>query len=185
MEKPTSFEQAYFLQTRQEIDTEKRERDTILNIAVAVLGGLAFGFLHGGREQDLERINHPPLTFLLTLSGLLIVTSLMWVRKRKMQQIADRWFVLRDMAARIWEVDKKHPCLESLVYTQFTKRSYQIKDAILAFVLATPFYSILFFHGKWGRICICLHALGCALVFLCPLKNLGTPPPLSGSDTQH
>ena len=45
MKNPTSFEKEYFIQTRQEIDTEKRERDRILNFIVLILGAIGFALI--------------------------------------------------------------------------------------------------------------------------------------------
>lgn len=48
----SDFDREYFIQTRKEIDTEKRERDHILNIAIIVLGALGFAFIQKDESRQ-------------------------------------------------------------------------------------------------------------------------------------
>ena len=88
MQEPSSFDREYFLQTRREIDTEKRERDHLLNFAVVILGALAFAVVQNEAARALVQEWY---SLLFEVATLTILTSLFWVRKKKLQQIADRW----------------------------------------------------------------------------------------------
>jgi uncharacterized membrane protein YraQ (UPF0718 family) len=170
MKELNSFEREYFLQTRKEIDNEKHERDVILNIAVAILGGLAFAFLKDTNKDSKDQIQ-PIFGLLLTVSGLAIITSLLWLRKKKMQQIADRWHVIRNLVSKVREPGENGRFLEEIACDGLNKRSYTVKDTVLAIVLSTPFYSILLFQGLWGWICIGAHLVVCVRIFLPKVKD--------------
>lgn len=129
----------YVLQTRQEIDTEKQQRDSLLNFAIAVLGALGFGLLQNDNFTTL--VAHPS-AFWIYVAILIIITSLFWVRHKKLQQIADRWFVLHKIAVANPE-DFPHPSLEALVCPNLTNWTYTIKDAVLSVALATPIYALV------------------------------------------
>jgi len=94
---PSGFDREYFLQTRKEIDTEKRERDHLLNFAVVILGALAFAVVQSEKAQQFLQ---EPYSLMLEISTLIILTSLFWVRRKKLQQISDRWYTLYHMALR-------------------------------------------------------------------------------------
>jgi hypothetical protein len=161
-----SFEREYFLQTRKEIDDEKHSRDTILNIAVAVLGGLGFALLNERKDQAVgDLIQTTPAT-LLTISGLVIVTALMWARKMKLRQIADRWFVLRSLL-----IDKSTPqtntqLLEEIACDGLTGWRYIRKDFVFVLAISTPFYVILVMNGVLGMFIVGAHLCLAICIFL-------------------
>ena len=140
MQKPNKFELAYFIQTRQEIDTEKRERDHILNISVAVLGVL--GFL-AFRADDQGRILEERVLLALEVSVLLIITSLFYARWTKLQQIANRWFMLRRMIRWFYGKARDKEFLEGFVVSRLKKTDYQRKDMFLCLALSLPFYCLV------------------------------------------
>ncbi len=148
----------YFLQTRQEIDTEKKQRDSLLNFAIAVMGVLGFGLLQN--ENSTSFVEHQA-TFWVSVGILVILTSLFWVRRKKLQQIADRWFVLNQLAISNPE-DFPNPSLEALVCPKLTKWTYSIKDAVLSVALATPVYALILTSHKGINLCdliIPVHAI--------------------------
>lgn len=81
-----------------------------------------------------------------------MITSLFWVRRKKLQQIADRWFILQRLAERIVGKDGAGLLLESLVCQQLTGRRYVEKDFFLNYALSSPIYALLLVHtpGFWS-----------------------------------
>ncbi|HUW81988.1 MAG TPA: hypothetical protein VMZ31_04215 [Phycisphaerae bacterium] len=136
----SEFDREYFLQTRREIDTEKRERDHILNFAIVVLGAMAFAVIHSVRAEALLK---DPYSVPLETSALAIVTSLFWVRRKKLQQIADRWYALYRMAVRNLGEEWVRESMEAVAIKGFTKARYIRKDVVLNVTLCLPIYALL------------------------------------------
>ena len=141
------FCQKYIIQTRREIDTEKQHRDSLLNFAIAVMGALGFGVL---QNDDLPKLLSHPAVGYIGISILLIITSLFWVRRKKLQQIADRWFVLWHLAKKYPE-EFPNPSLESLVCPNLTRWTYTVKDTVLAIALSSPVYVLAWFSQSGPR----------------------------------
>ncbi len=138
---PDDFHTKYFVQTRQEIDTEKRERDKLLNFAVVILGALGFTFAQSGPAQELLR---EPYAIAMEAATLAVITSLFWVRRKKLQQIADRWFTLWRMVQHHFP-DREDEFLEAVVVKGLRGKRYVTKDVVLNLTLAIPIYCLLFF----------------------------------------
>ena len=88
----------YIVQTRSEIDTEKRERDQILNFIVATLGGLAFATLYRISVAPIDLTlfqRNPKPVFWVSAGAMAFIFGLFVVRREKLGQIADRWFSLQ------------------------------------------------------------------------------------------
>jgi len=164
------FEREYFLQTRREIDTEKKERDALLNFAVGVIGVAAFGVL---QNDKMDAVLRHDFTRILAGCVLLLITSLMWVRRKKLQQIADRWYALRNLMLSA----KSHPTqrlLEDAVCEGLDGRAYTVKDTVVCLALSLPMYCLLL-PGPSGIVAVTLHIALCILVFVPRLKNrIGT-----------
>lgn len=112
----SDFDREYFIQARKEIDTEKRERDHILNIAVVVLGALGFAFIQNdGARQFVQNM----YSFLFEISVLTILTSLFFIRWMKLRQIADRWYSLYRMLNRYYGFEKSREYMETIVIKGF------------------------------------------------------------------
>lgn len=140
MEQPTDFQRAYFIQTRQEIDTDKKIRDTTLNMAVLVLGGVAFAVFKGDNTLALIRSAHG---FCLNLAAIVIVTALCYARREKMRQISDRWCVLYHLLRDHPEWLNSEKTLESIVLRGFRPpkkalQRYITKDFWLNVALCSP-----------------------------------------------
>ncbi len=134
------FLRDYFLQTRKEIEHGKAERDRILHFAVIIIGAVGFAF---AQSEHMQR-------FLLSTSGLftevaalVIVTSLFWIRRTKLRQIADRWFVLRRLLPRIVGEEEMPWMLENVVYRGLSRRRYARKDIVLNLAFCLPIYGLL------------------------------------------
>jgi len=138
---PSEFDKAYFIQTREEIDTEKRERDTILNFCVAILGAVAFGIIQSDNAQTFFK-DLTPASFAIGISALLIISSLFWVRYKKMQQISDRWFTLLHLMEHFGNDPLNEPWLEKVVTDSFKTSRYNSKDLVLNIVFSLPFYGL-------------------------------------------
>jgi hypothetical protein len=156
-----NFDREYFIQTRQEIDTEKRERDHILNIAVIVLGALGFAFVQTDKTQTLIR---QPFFIAIEISVLAILTSLFWVRWMKLRQIADRWYTLRNILNQHFEEQKARNYLEYVVMRGFEKARYIKKDITLCFSMSSPIYFLLAYTVYFLPISICLRIIIFALI---------------------
>lgn len=144
MSEPTDFEREYILQTRREIDTEKQERDHILNFAVVVLGAIAFAIAQNNDAEDFLR---DPGSLYLEASGLVVLTAMFWVRWKKLRQIADRWFVLDRMMVRHFGPSVAAELLESVVVRDLTGRRYLVKDVVLNAALSLPIYALIAQHA--------------------------------------
>jgi len=137
----TEFEREYFIQTRKEIDTEKGERDKLLNFAVIVLGALGFAVVQSDNAKEfLQR----PHSLMFEVATLIILTSLFWVRQKKLQQIADRWYTLYRMAVRRLGKQCADEMMETIVIRGFEKARYLRKDVVLNTALSLPIYTLLF-----------------------------------------
>ncbi|MBN1787164.1 MAG: hypothetical protein JW806_02080 [Sedimentisphaerales bacterium] len=150
------FETKYFIQTRQEIDTEKRERDIILNFAVVVLGALGFAIL---RNDKADEFLLKPYSFMFEISVLIILTSLFYVRRKKLQQISDRWFTLHRMVIRHFNEQQAAETMEATVIESFNKGRYKKKDLILNFALSSPVYILLFISAFGFSCCMTIRIL--------------------------
>lgn len=137
----TEFEREYFIQTRKEIDTEKGERDKLLNFAVIVLGALGFAVVQSDAAKEFLQKPH---SLMLEVSTLIILTSLFWVRRKKLQQIADRWYTLYRMAVRRLGKQCAAEMMEAVVIRDFEKARYLRKDVVLNIALSLPIYTLLF-----------------------------------------
>jgi hypothetical protein len=49
------FVREYFMQTRREIDTVKRQRDLIVNFAIIVFGAVSFGVINSKEARDFMK----------------------------------------------------------------------------------------------------------------------------------
>jgi hypothetical protein len=191
METQHDFRKAYFVQTRQEIDTEKRERDHILHLVVLVLGALGFAIIQSEKAQEFLKNRY---SLLMDAGTVVLFMALFWLRRAKMQQIADRWFVLRSMLKSGDIGIPEDKSLEALVTTGLQGRRYLRKDWVVCWAvcipLAGPAAMTLHYMGWYpghiiATLAFAIVALG-ALAWLilmrrlkCP--NAGTPAP--GTDS--
>ena len=134
------FDRAYFIQTRLEIDTEKRERDRILNFAVVVLGALGFAVVQSDNAQEIFKQPH---SLAFQVSTLIILTSLFFARRMKLRQIADRWYTLSHMLKRYYGEDRAATYMEVVVLRGFKHARYVKKDVVLCLSLSLPIYSLV------------------------------------------
>jgi hypothetical protein len=160
----THFLTEYIIQTRKEIDTEKRERDHILNFAVVILGAIAFAVY---QSETAQRFLFEPLSLIIQCTALVVITSLFWVRWMKLRQIADRWFVLHRILLRRLGEEEAADFLESLVAPQLLTTRYIRKDLVLNYALSSPIYCLLIAHCYIGftRIEPILIAFPLAVIF--------------------
>jgi len=136
----SDFEREYFLQTRREIDTEKHERDQLLNFAILVLGAIVFGVAQSENAQRfLEEATAPAIE----VPALAITSTLCWIRRKKLQQIADRWFVLHLMLVEHFGSERAETSLEGIAVQGLRGRRYVWKDVVLNWALSLPLYVLL------------------------------------------
>lgn len=138
----SEFEREYFVQTRQEIDTEKGQRDRFVHYAMLLLGALAFGAIQSPEARDFLLLD-PINAALLAVTVLVMLTAMAYVRWKKLSQIADRWYVLREMLQDALPPEKAERSLEQSVVEGFVSRRYVRKDICLHVALSFPAYVLL------------------------------------------
>lgn len=105
-EKVSPFLLAYIVQTRKEIDTEKHERDQILNYIIVAASGI--GFVAIFKAGNLSILPHYRLDLVFVAAAATIfLCSLFNTRRQKLQQIADRWYVLKYLLAAFLGDDQR------------------------------------------------------------------------------
>ena len=134
------FKQDYFLRTRQEIDAEKHSRDTILNVIIIVLGAVGFALFQSGNAEVL--LKHP-ISFVLEVTILVTIPGLFWLRRKKLHQIADRWFVLYYLNKHHINAIPLNETLEAIVKKDLETTRYTIKDLGLCFAICCPIYGLI------------------------------------------
>ena len=147
MSELTSFEQAYFIQTRQEIDSERRARDQLLIITVILLAAIAVAVLCSEWAQAfLEQ----PEALAVHIPALAILSTLFWLRRRKLQRMADGWFALRAMAARQFGLQQADELLEGITVRDLTRWRCVAEDFTLNVVFSLPIYCWLVLQATQG-----------------------------------
>ena len=158
---PSEFEIAYFIQTRKEIDTEKKLRDTTLHFAILVLGAVCLAIYSSDDVLSLLRSVHG---LALMGSAILLILGLFIVRREKLRQIADRWRVLNSMLAKNPDWIEYPLSLEQEVMKHFEPSNgekqrkwlqrYSREDLVLNVMLCLPlFVGCMVFHRVlWGGV---------------------------------
>jgi len=77
-----------------------------------------------------------------------MITSLFWIRWKKLNQIAHRWFVLHKMCINLFGEKKTDDLLEGIVYKGLHASKYTRKDLILNYSLSMPLYLSLLYQCK-------------------------------------
>ncbi len=167
------FEREYFIQTRKEIDTEKRERDRLLHFAILVLVGVPVAAL---QKAELYRHVFSWAALFVEVPLLIILSAMFWARWKKLTQIADRWYVLLYLLRKHLGNERAGHFLEQTVVDGLSKRRYVRKDAILNFCLCLPVYVIMIatfinyvsvglsIHGLPSLVFALLHAISSFLL---------------------
>ena len=143
------FEREYFIQTRKEIDTEKRKRDRLLHFAILLLGGISALII---QRPDVTKFIDSTESLYIEIPLLIILTSMFWTRWKKLSQIADRWWVLFHMLEDYLGKQRTELFMEQIVIEGFSHRRYIRKDLVLNFCLCFPIYAIMITSSvKWIR----------------------------------
>ncbi len=180
----SEFELQYFIQTRREIDTEKQERNKLLNYAVLATG--AFSVALSQIEKSTEFLMSPWALFMY-IPLLFLISGLVAARRMKLRQIADRWQTLYDIIhAR--NVAQDWVPLEDKVMEGLKGKRYLYEDFYLHLGLSLIVYGLIVLVVfrifltqlalKWvlfGAVIILSH-------FLITLRWLLTPINLRKSD---
>jgi hypothetical protein len=140
MTEPSEFFRAYFIQTRQDIDTEKRERDQMLNFAIATLGAIGFAVV---QSETAQQFLQTPFSFLFEIAVLAVLTSLFYIRRKKLQQISDRWYVLYRLAAGFFGKQRADEMVEGVIVRCLPTPRYFLKDYVLNIALSSPIYVMI------------------------------------------
>ena len=146
---PSDFEVEYFTQTRREIDSEKQERNKVLNFGILAAGGFSYALAQLGKSSDFL-VSPSALAFYGPY--LALITVLTATRRFKLQQIADRWFVLeeflktRHAPSWMW--------LEACVCVGLRTRRYLYEDLWLHLGLSSIVYVLLtaVAAGLWSDV---------------------------------
>jgi cell division protein FtsW (lipid II flippase) len=184
----------YVVQLHQEIDTEKRERDQLLNYLIVAFGGfLAVTFVRVATTSALLPTGWPALG--MGCAAALLVIGLVYMRHQKLQQIADRWFTLYYLLGRSELIGStlSYP-LEAVVCKGLKSRRYQLKDLVFGWIVLLAICLQLVLDppatGSWIYfiVVVALLAVMSAIVWLWgggALKDpwefkCGTPAPVDG-----
>jgi len=169
----TDFSESYFAQTRQEIDTEKHSRDNILNVVILVLGAVGFAMFQADNAQTLLR---QPVALVIEITMLVIITGLFWLRRKKLQQIADRWFVLHNLLQNHMASLPVAETLEAIVEKDLKTTRYTRKDVWLCVAVSFPVYGLAAasLHERIGNH----HLLTVSLLVLLVSLHLAVAVPL-------
>ncbi len=136
----SEFMREYFLQTRREIDTEKSSRDSILNFAILTIGAIGFGMF---QNDKVDIFLQQPIFLILEMSMLASITTLFWLRSKKLHQIADRWFVLHSILREHQDEMALDKSLEGIVVLYLQTTRYPKKDVVVCLGLSSPIYSLM------------------------------------------
>lgn len=134
------FIKAYFIQTRQEIDTEKRERDQILHFVILVLGAMGFAIIQSDKAQVF--LSHP-CALITEFGTLILILTLFWIRRKKLHQISDRWFVLHSLLKTESLGVSEDISMEAIVIPDLQTTRYTRKDVWLNWSVSLPIWSLV------------------------------------------
>jgi FtsH-binding integral membrane protein len=175
----SEFELQYFIQTRREIDTEKQERNKLLNYAV--LATSAFSLALAQIEKSTQFLMSQ-WAFCLYIPLLFLISGLVAARRMKLRQISDRWLTLYDIL-RVRNVARDWIPLEDTVIKGLKGKRYLYEDLWLHMGLSLIVYGLIvsvvvrLFQTqpawKWvifGAIIILFHFLTTLLWLLTPIK---------------
>jgi len=175
----SEFELQYFIQTRREIDTEKQERNKLLNYAVLATG--AFSLALAQIEKSTQFLMSP-WAFCLYIPLLFLISGLVAARRIKLQQISDRWLTLYDIL-RVREVAKDWISLEDTVVKGLKGKRYLYEDFWLHLGLSLIVYGLIVSvvvrlvqtQSSWrwmilGAVIILFHFLTTLRWLLTPIK---------------
>lgn len=182
----SDFIKDYIFQTRREIDTEKHSRDNILNVIVLVLGAVGFAMF---RSEDPILLLEQPAALVIEACILVTVTGLFWLRWKKLQQIADRWFVLYNLLQHHLIELPLNESMEAIVEPGLRSRRYTEKDFLLCVMVSCPVYGLFILglknnFSQWpilSLLFVLSHIIVCAALMLRPFK---WPEPLATAREQ-
>ena len=169
----------YFEQTRKECDTEKTEKDKVLNYAILVSGGAS---VFGIYKIDFVSINQSIITILISTILLFTMVTLFGWRRQKIQAQALRWAVLKEIIDKR-KTDTDWITVEDIIIDGLKVNKHGIHDKWFFVELSLPFLTFTFWHSYlifqntklyWVAIAIlinlfsffkCLYSLGKPLKF--------------------
>jgi hypothetical protein len=134
------FYREYFIQLRRECDAIRCEMNRFLYFALVILGAIGFSVVQG---EEAERFFQRPSALLTEIAALVAITSLFWLRRLHMQQLADRWYILRDIARRHFNdgsVDVLHEDVACGRIEATKGKAYLRQEWILNSALTFPVY---------------------------------------------
>lgn len=135
----SQFEAQYFIQTRKEIDTEKQERNKLLNYALIATGASAIALAQIERSTDFLL---SPWALALYLPLLLLISGIVAVRRMKLQQIFDRWNTLHGILEARKFTNQWTP-IEKTVVQGIRSRRYLYEDLALHHGLSATVYGLM------------------------------------------
>jgi hypothetical protein len=135
----SQFEVQYFIQTRREIDTEKQERNKLLNYALIATGAFAIALAQIERSTEFL---FSPWALALYLPLLLLISGIVAARRMKLQQIFDRWVTLYSIL-QVRKVANEWIPMEETVIQGIKGRRYLYEDFALHLGLSGIVYGLM------------------------------------------
>ena len=114
-----------------------------LYFALVILGAIGFAVVQG---EKAERFFQQPFALLTEIAALIAITSLFWLRCLHMQQLADRWYILREIARQLFNnghVDIMHESIACGRIDTTNGKAYLKQEWILNSALAVPIYALI------------------------------------------
>ena len=174
------FEIQYFIQTRREIDTEKQERNKLLNYALLATGAFAFALAQVEGSTDFLTSSW---ALGLYLPLLLLISGIVAARRMKLSQIFDRWKTLYSMLQSS-QFGQDWTPLEETVTKEIEGPRYLFEDFALHLGLSAMVYGLMIItmfrlisngQGHWPLLVIAFVVLHLVLTTQWLLRGFSSP----------
>lgn len=139
----TDAEKSYFEQTRKECDTEKIEKDKLLNYAFLVSGSAGILGLY---KVNFDTLENSVLVSLISTTIIFTISVLFKWRRQKIQAQAYRWKVLKELIDSKKNPNTNWRTLEDIIVAGIDKNKHGIQDKLFFLALCLPFVCFLSIH---------------------------------------
>lgn len=137
----------YCIQLRRECESIRCEINRFLYFALVILGAMGFAMVRGEEARQFIR---QAVAIPVELAALIAITSLFWLRRLHIQQLADRWYIIRGLAAREFDGGKMTLMHEAVACERIERtkgRAYVRQEWVLNAAFSLPIYVLLVASG--------------------------------------
>ncbi|MBV9719273.1 MAG: hypothetical protein JOZ77_08135 [Candidatus Eremiobacteraeota bacterium] len=165
-----NFVTEYFRQSKAEIDSAKSERNIALNITVLVVTAFVWLFAQSFAKPSwpwLVSSDDQPVPrgmfIAVAVAALLTIYALFRLRRDKLQQIANRWYVLRKLLTNMGARDDQSSTMEFIVCSFFDRDSQRSRDT---WPILRPLECLRHHYaGDDAMLHLCIAVPLCAFIF--------------------